>query len=497
MLFALLRVNNYLQRQSNMYRNIFYLLLLTTLISSPTPAQDAQTAQTAQTAQNSQDNQDQSQKALELYQQAETAYEKGDLTKAITLYRQVIQILPESFEPKYQCANAYLALGKPELLSEAVLLLKDVTTLKPDFARGHATLGNELARLNDFELAETSLRQALSLDNRLPIHSLLAELLLTRQAYKEAETELKIAISQGNAEPQNYLLLAICQQEQGQNMAALDNYNKANELKPQDTEILYRRGRLYQQQNIHASAIADLKLAYEASQNNVAIGVALVESYRQNEDKKTALILAKTLIDKASPETQAQLTELLAQLGANDTAIAQLEKLLQSEPKNIQYLTRLGQLYLDINPSKSAEHWQQAVNINASIENQIGLASALLKAQKFTAATDCFKSVLSKNPNSYEAHAGLALALFKLDQFAPSAEEFIWVIKARPENSISYYFLGICFDRLGDYRQAMSAYEIFLKKADPKLRQLEIEKVNLRLPSLRRQAEKQPKPKNN
>jgi tetratricopeptide (TPR) repeat protein len=474
-----------------MYRYIFYLLLLISLISLPSLAQDAQKAQ------DSQDGQDESEKALALYQQAETAYEKGDLTKAIALYKQVIQILPESFEPKYQCANAYLSLGKPELLSEAVLLLKEVTKLKPDFARGHSTLGNALARLNDFEQAEASLRQALSLDDKLPLHSLLAELLVTRQAYKEAEAELKIALSQGKADAQNYLLLAICQQEQGQTTTALASYNKADELKPQDTEILYRRARLYQQQQNHASAIADLKIAYEVSQNNVAIGLALIESYRQSEDKKTALALAQSLIEKAAPETQAQLTELLAQLGANDGAIAQLEKLLQSEPKNVKYLSRLGELYLDINPSKSAEHWQQAVNINPSVENQIGLASALLKAQKFNASTQYFNVVLSQNPNSYEAHAGLALALFKLDQFAPSAEQFIWVIKARPENSISYYFLGICFDRLGDYRQAMSAYELFLKKADSKLRQLEIEKVNLRLPSLRRQAEKQPKSKNN
>lgn len=475
-----------------MYRYIFYLFLLITLTSPTNLAQENQKAQDSQ-------NEDESEKVLKLYQEAENAYEKGDLTKAIALYKQVITFLPESFEPKYQCANAYLALGKPELLSEAVLLLKDVTKLKPDFAKGHASLGKVLARINDFEQAEVSLRQALSLDDKLPIHSLLAEMLLNRQAYKEAEVELKIALSQGQEkiDAQTYVFLAICQQEQGQLVMALASYNKANELKPQDIEILYRRGRLYHLQANYANAIADFKIAYDLSQNNAAIGLALIESYRQNGDKKTALTLAQSLMDKASPETQAQLTELLAQLGANDGAIAQLEKLLQSEPKNVSYLTRLGQLYLDINPSKSAEHWQQAVSISPSVENQIGLASALLKAQKFKASIEYFNGVLSKNPNSYEAHAGLALALFKLEQFAPSAEQFIWIIKARPENSISYYFLGICFDRLGDYRQAMSAYDLFLKKADSKIRQLEIEQVNLRLPSLRRQIEKQPKPKNN
>jgi tetratricopeptide (TPR) repeat protein len=66
------------------------------------------------------------------------------------------------------------------------------------------------------------------------------------------------------------------------------------------------------------------------------------------------------------------------------------------------------------------------------------------------------------------------------------------MVQARPENAINYYFLGICFDRLEDFTQALKAYELFLKVADPRINQLEIEKVQLRLPSLRRQLEKRP-----
>lgn len=470
---------------------VFYLLLLTSLTSSPNFAKDLKEPHLLKNDINP--YQDETEKALALYQQAETAYEKGDLLKAIDLYKQVITILPDAFEPKFQCASAYLALGKPEVLSEAIILLKEVTKLKPDFAKGHASLGNALSRVNDFELAESSLRQALSLDDKLPIRNLLAETLFARQAYKEAEVELKTLINQGKVDLQNYLLLALCQQEQGKSKEALTSYNKALELKAQDPEILYRRGKLYLQQKDAPNAIADFKVAYELSKNNVAIGLLLIESYRLGDDKKNALDLANSLIDKASPEFQVQLTEQLALLGANDGAIAQLENLLQKEPKNVKYLTRLGELYLDINPSKSAEHWQQAFDVSPSVENQIGLASALLKSQKYQAAIENFNLALSKKPDSYESHAGLALAHFKLEQFVPSAQEFIWIIKARPENSISYYFLGICLDRLGDYRQALNIYETFLKKADPKLRQSEIEQVNIRLPKLRKQAEKQPK----
>jgi hypothetical protein len=42
-------------------------------------------------------------------------------------------------------------------------------------------------------------------------------------------------------------------------------------------------------------------------------------------------------------------------------------------------------------------------------------------------------------------------------------------------------------DYLGQYQEALTAYETFLARANAKDNQLEIEKINLRLPSLRRQ----------
>ena len=52
-------------------------------------------------------------------------------------------------------------------------------------------------------------------------------------------------------------------------------------------------------------------------------------------------------------------------------------------------------------------------------------------------------------------------------------------------NSASY--LATAHDLLGEYQEALAAYETFLARADASKNQLEIEKVNLRLPSLRNQ----------
>jgi hypothetical protein len=52
---------------------------------------------------------------------------------------------------------------------------------------------------------------------------------------------------------------------------------------------------------------------------------------------------------------------------------------------------------------------------------------------------------------------------------------------------VAHYFIATAHDYLGEYQAALTAYELFLAGADTKTNQLEIDKVNLRLPSLRRQ----------
>lgn len=459
-----------------MRRLIPCLILMLLLLSLPALAQE-----------------DLSAKVANLYEQAEVAFEHGELTKAISLYQETIKLAPELFEPKFQCANAYLATKQPEQIKEAIKLLQEVVQLKPDFAKGHATLGNALAQINDNEPAEAELRTALQLDATLPLHSLLVELLMERRAYAEAVTELKILINQGKADGRSYLLLGIAQQEQGQLEAAVASYSRANELQPKDPDILYQRGKLYLTQKEYNKATSDLLNAYQGSKNSLAIGLLLIESYASSGDKTAALKLTQELLPQADGETRTRLTELLAQLGANDAAIAQLEKQLKAEPKNEAYLARLTELYLNISPAKAVEYGQQAVTIKPSLTNLVNYGAALLKAQQFAEASEQYQRALAQDGNSYEAHAGLALSQFKLMQFGPAAQQFNRAIQLHPDNSINYYFLGICLDRLNDYRQALSYYEQFLKRADAKINQIEIDRIKLRLPSLRRQAEKQPK----
>ncbi len=97
------------------------------------------------------------------------------------------------------------------------------------------------------------------------------------------------------------------------------------------------------------------------------------------------------------------------------------------------------------------------------------------------------RKVISAAPEKYAAHENLATVLYPLKQYPQALEQYDWLLKAKPDLTVTHYFIATAHDYLGEYEQALAAYEIFLARADPKTNQLEIEKVNLRLPSLRRQ----------
>jgi len=68
--------------------------------------------------------------------------------------------------------------------------------------------------------------------------------------------------------------------------------------------------------------------------------------------------------------------------------------------------------------------------------------------------------------------------------------EFKALVEAKPDLVVAYYFIATAHDYLGEYPEALAAYEMFLTRADAQKNQLEIDKVNLRLPMLRNQVKR-------
>ena len=177
--------------------------------------------------------------------------------------------------------------------------------------------------------------------------------------------------------------------------------------------------------------------------------------------------------------------------------VADLEKHLKQDERNAGVLGRLCTLLRKENPVKALDYCRRASEAEpTNLNHAVGYGAALVQTQKYEDAVTLFRRLLQIAPDNYMTHANLATALFQLKRYEEAIPEFFWLAEKQPDLPITYYFLAISHDNLGKYLDAMANYQQFLRIADAVENKLEIEKVNLRLPSLQKLL-KQNKGKNN
>lgn len=364
---------------------------------------------------------------VKFFYRAQDAHAKNDLARAIELYAEAIKLRPEFPEAEYQKGVAHASLNQ---LPEAEKSLRRALELRRDWSLPQTALGLLLVRAKRDAEAETFLRRALELDakdsNAL---AALASLRLRAGAKDEA---LKLA---GRATAGHNATAATWATRAGIERAARDK----------------------------AAAAASIERALQIDPNNTA---AIEER-----------------------------TELAADTDDYERAIADVETALRAAPESPRLVARLanlhalaGEKYRKTDPKQSLDHYRRAAELEpASIDHAAGYASALVQVRRFDEAAALLRRILASAPDNYTAHANLATALDELKQHAAALVEYQWLNRARPELAVTYFLIARAYDLLGEYEQALAAYETFLVKADAAQNNLEMEKVNLRLPGLRNQ----------
>lgn len=429
--------------------------------------------------------------AAQKFDTGQDFHAQGKLTDAIKLYDEALQLDDQLFAVHYQRGIALLSLNRFE---DAAASLTRCVELQDDFARGFAMLGEAQLRCKKPVEAEKAFLRATELDSSLGFARFgAAQLMLARKAPTEALTLLKELAQTPPEDPAFYAVYAEAQRLSGDAPGAFQTLSDGLTRLGNQPQLLRGRAIAYLNQKNYPKALADFQAVYTIEPDPV-LARDILDLYRAAKLTEDGIQFAQVAFKQHSNNgpLRAAFGELLMEGNRTTEAIEQYLELTKQEPKNATWWVKLGDAAQGTDPAVALDAYQKALSINPrSPDAQAGVASGLLKSQRFQEAASSFRTILNQDPESYAAHAGLATALFKLEQFPTAAQHFLWMIQKRPDVPVTYYFLGICFDRLGDYAQALKAYELFVERANPQTNQLEIEKVNLRLPSLKRQAEKQ------
>jgi len=277
----------------------------------------------------------------------------------------------------------------------------------------------------------------------------------------------------------------------GDKVAALASLDKALTVTPNDLGARHDRAKLRLEVNDNAGALEDIRVLDRAGHgSDLAGSFELAQFYDRAGARDEALRILDALPekDRQAPEVVALRAEIAGGDGSTAEQRAALEQLLERDPKNALLLAKLGAAYRRVDPAKSQDYYYRALQVEPTNSRfAIGYAAALIQARKFAQAVPILRAVIAQTPNDYFAHANLALALYELKDFPSAISEYEWVATARPELAATYFFLATAHDNLQQYPEALAAYEKFLARADATSYQLEIDKVNLRLPLLREQ----------
>ena len=480
------------------------VFLLMAIVVSAQPARQSKPAPKPAQAQKSEDKAEQ---AASKFDAGQRAHEAGDLAKAVELYSQALELDPELWQAEFQRGAAYFSLNK---LAEAKASMVHVNQLlaeypvtdqlKQIFARVQTTLGEIALAESKPEDAEKAFGRVLELNPQSArAHSGLAEIHYNAGKYAEAIAEAKAAISAGDDHAATVTLLGVALTAVNKFDEALPALNEAVKRDPKNTTALLYRAEAFIAQNKSNEAAADLRAAL-AIEPNTRTKLRLAALLAQTKQFDAAIALFQEVVnaEPANADARTGLTAALIDSGKASDAVAELEHLVKAEPNRAVLHAQLAELYLPKQPERALEQYRAAAELEPKNANhQVGLASALVKLRKFHEAVDVLKPVLAMNPTGdveYFARTNLATALFELDDFPNAAQEFLWILDHqakrgdRKRTAITLFFVGVCLDKLGNFEQAMKAYNQFLELASPD-NQLEIDKVKLRLPSLKHQIE--------
>lgn len=433
-----------------------------------------------------------------MFRAAQDVHEKGEYEKAIELYKKVLEEAPGLPEAEYQIGSAYLSLKKPQEAEDA---FRSAVNSRPDWSLPLTALGDLLvrkyksasaggsdARAIEAE-AEDLLNKAIKLDaDNIPAWVALADLLVASGATAETVKPVlwklrELSDGKANIPASLWVIRSMIERSLNDAAAAKESLKRALSIAPNDQGALILLGES-ELRSGDVNAASEILRRVEADASSDPALVLFKARVLSAQGKPEEAV--KTLSTVRTSEAQKLLDSLRV---ASSEDAPDLERRLQDDPKNAAILGRLCVINRISAPEKALEYCRRASEADPeNIAHAIGYSGALIQAKQYPQAVVLAKKLVEFAPDNATIRTNLALAYFELKAYAPAREQYQWLVDHKQGLPVAYYFVAITQDHLGDYRNAVANYQLFLRNADPAKHKLQIDQVTLRLPAVEKLA---------
>jgi len=373
-------------------------------------------------------------------EQAESAIEKRDYATAEKSLQDAVAKDPKNFRAWYDLGFLYNATDRQ---SEAIAAYRKSVEANPQVFESNLNLGLLLERKGDPQAAK----------------------------YLATAITLKPASNPERNLSQAYLSLGHVLEKTSPE-EALNAYQKAAELQPNDVEPHLEAAILLEQQKNVAAATQEFQKALDLDANNRDALAGLVNTYSRSGQLPQAETLLRRMAarEPQNATLHIQLGRVLAAQRKNDEAITELTKGLDLAPGDAAANRELIQLLLDEKKYPEAiVRFKPAIQANPS-DPQLRylLGTTYLRNKNFPEAQAELMQAVKLKSDFGQAYGDLAFAASENKDYKLCAMALDARAKFLPETPFTYFLRATALDHLHDWPDAITNYEKFLSVAEGK-----------------------------
>jgi tetratricopeptide (TPR) repeat protein len=178
------------------------------------------------------------------------------------------------------------------------------------------------------------------------------------------------------------------------------------------------------------------------------------------------IYLTSTIQQGGTPKTYKSISKAYKNLKQYDKAIKNLKKAKEFchfDPE-IYYEMGLNHL-LSCNSEEARKNFKKAIrldNKNTNAQIQLAISHELLGEECM--AISIYKKIIEEYPKKIQAYNHLAGLYMGLKMFKDAAEVFYQILNINPDYYRANLGLGICFDKMEKYTQAVRFYKKYIVK---------------------------------
>jgi tetratricopeptide (TPR) repeat protein len=351
-----------------------------------------------------------------LGQLARACKRKGDLETADRWAKQALELRPGDDDIRLLLAEVSYHRG---LSDDSLVVLRDLTTRRPDDADVQYLLGFVLGDLGQHEEGAQAARRALKLNPSLGRAE--ANLSLARRAEPVPAPE-PTPVAEG----------------------ALAHFNL---------------GLAFRQKGYHAQALKEYELALDRGEDRGLVMQAMAEVHLLGQDGASATRLYEQLVkaQSSSPKLWNERGVALHQSGRAADALESYERAVALDGNYALALNNLGVARFHAGRDDLAvEAFRRALGLHpAFVKARLNFALLLLKRRQFPLCLEAYRQVLRIEAEHPVAWNGVGLVLAEMKQFEDARNAFGRAIDSRPDYAEAHYNLSFILSNLGDFNGAL------------------------------------------